>query len=40
LLIIRAALPDGPLAAGATAGLLIATALGLAAGAILLRPRD
>ncbi len=39
LLIIRAALPDGPLAAGATAGLLIATALGLAAGAILLRPR-
>ena len=37
LLIIRAALPDGPLAAGATAGLLIATALGVATGAVLLR---
>ncbi|MDQ1400073.1 MAG: Na+/H+ antiporter 1, partial [Acidimicrobiaceae bacterium] len=37
LLIIRAALPDGPLAAGATAGLLIATALGFATGAVLFR---
>ena len=33
LLVIRAALPDGPLAAGATAGLLLATIGGLVLGA-------
>ena len=37
LLIIRTALPDGPLAAGATAGLLVATVIGVAIGAALFR---
>jgi NhaA family Na+:H+ antiporter len=40
LLIVRAALPDGALAAGATAGLLVATAIGLATGGVLLRRSD
>ena len=35
LLIIRSALPDGPLVAGATAGLLVTTVIGFALGAVL-----